>query len=122
MSRILSFVLSGALLAAPRFVVFAQSGSLVTQPTGLISSASVFDMACSVLSWVFAFVMLLAVIALLFSAAAFLFSGGEPDRVASARRYLLFSLVGVVVAVLARSLVVATGDFLGADISAAIPC
>ena len=74
-----------------------------------------YGLVCTASNWLFGFVLLFAVIVLLFGAISFFTARGNEDQVASARRYVTYALVGVAVAVLARSLVYVTGSFVGAD-------
>ena len=95
---------------------FAQS-SPVTPPgdgSGVpVTIDRFYDLACEASNWIFAFVLIVGVIAILFGAVAFLTSRGDEDRVKDARRYVTYSLVGVSVAILARALIYVVGNFLG---------
>ena len=79
------------------------------------SIAEFYQLGCTATNWIFGFVLLMAVIVLLFGAVSFMTARGNEDQVASARRYVTYALVGVAVAVLAKSLVYVTGSFVGAD-------
>lgn len=101
---------------------FAQTQSPVALPANVTTIAGFYDLFCGAVNWIFAFVMVLAVFALIFAGLKFMTSGGSEEGVASARRYFFYALIGVAVAALARSLVLTSGNFLGADLSAAVAC
>lgn len=103
-------------------VVLAQTQPPTTVPGHITSLAGFYGIFCNAVNWVFAFIMVLAVIAILMSALRFMTAGGSDEGVASARRYFIYALVGVAVAVLARSFVLTSGNYLGADISSAVAC
>ena len=81
-----------------------------------------YDIACTAVDWIFGFVLLGAVIILLFGAVAFFTARGDEDKVSSARRYVTYALVGVAVAVLAKSLVYVVGSFVGAEPDSFFQC
>ena len=81
-----------------------------------------YNIACTAIDWIFGFVLLGAVIVILFGAVSFFTARGNEDQVASARRYVTYALVGVAVAVLAKSLVYVVGSFVGADPSGFFQC
>lgn len=97
-------------------IALAQSAP-VTAPgegTGVpVSISGFYTLACDASNWVFAFVLIIGVMAILGGAVAFLTSRGDEDQVASARRYVTYSLVGVAIAILARALIYVVGNFLG---------
>ena len=63
-------------------------------------------------NWLFAFIIIIAVIMLLYGAFKFFTAGGSEDQVATARKFITYALVGVAVALLARSLVYVVGNFI----------
>ena len=81
-----------------------------------------YTIVCTASNWIFGFVLLGAVIVLLFGAVAFFTARGNEDQVASARRYVTYALVGVAIAVLARALIYVVGSFVGADPAGFIAC
>ncbi|OHA49541.1 MAG: hypothetical protein A2682_03490 [Candidatus Terrybacteria bacterium RIFCSPHIGHO2_01_FULL_58_15] len=93
-----------------------------TNPIIALSPGALYGTLCSATNWLFSFVMLLAVVAFLAAALQFMLSGGDEERAASARRFFAFVVVGVAVAVLAKSFVFVTADFLGANVSGLFAC
>ncbi len=72
-----------------------------------------YQLVCSASNWVFAFVLIIAVIILLFGAVSFFTARGNEDQVGDARRYITYALVGVAVAILARALIFVVASFIG---------
>ena len=95
-----------ALAQAPVDVPGADSGV----PEGI---DEFYALVCDASNWVFAFVLIIAVVVLLFGAVSFFTARGNEDQVGDARRYITYALVGVAVAVLARALIFVVGNFIG---------
>ena len=68
-------------------------------------SLDVMDALNSITNWAFTILMAVAALFIIFAAFEFVTAKGEPEKVKSAREYVLYALVGVVVALLARGLV-----------------
>lgn len=100
----------GAIVFGLPIFVFAQPG---IPNTNVSNVPDLYQKACVVSNWVFGFVMIIAVIALLMGAIKFFTSGGSQDEVKRARQYVIFSLVGVAVAILAKAFIFIIGDFFG---------
>lgn len=81
-----------------------------------------YTIACEATNWVFAFVLIAGMITLLFGAVAFFTARGNEDQVASARRYVVYALVGIAIAILAKSLIYVVGSFVGADPTGFFDC
>ncbi len=96
---ILSFVFVPAIIGAtngngndsPSYEM-AESGDL---------EATIYNLANAL----FLILMAAAVVAILVAGFMFISAGGDPDKMASARNFVIFALVGVIVALLARVLV-----------------
>jgi hypothetical protein len=63
------------------------------------------DLMSTIGDWIFAVVLILAVIMLIFGGFQFLLAGGDPGKVASGRQYIIYGVVGVAVAFLAKGIV-----------------
>jgi cytochrome bd-type quinol oxidase subunit 2 len=59
----------------------------------------------NVMNWFFVIVLIIAVIFLLWAGFLFITAGGDPDKVNTARQNVMYAMVGVAVAVLARGIV-----------------
>lgn len=88
-------------------------------PTGI---DEFYVLVCIASNWLFAFLIILAVIFLLYGAFLFFTAGGDETKVASARKNLIIALVGVAVAILAKSLILVVGTFIGVDTAGFFDC
>lgn len=88
-------------LALLPFLALAQSGG-VPGPI-IVSPTDISVLIQKILDWVAGIIMVIALIMLLFSAILYLTAGGSEDRVGKAKSYLLYAIIGIVIAVLAFS-------------------
>lgn len=88
--------------------------------TSLSTSGGVIGQFCTVLSWVFTAAILASILFVLLAAFKYLTSSGDPEKLKTAQRMIIFAAIGVAVAILARTLPVLVGSFLGQTI--ADPC
>lgn len=103
-----------------KFILTVVSTSLAVLPTigmaqqqqGGAPSVNVIEALESVTNWLFAILLIVAVIFLIIAGFYFIFAQGDPDKVSKARSMVLWSLVGVAVAVLARGLVILVSQAL----------
>ena len=110
---IASVAISTALLAAPLAVVATAIPPVSVPTTGVPDTAQGFyGLVCVASNWLFAFVIIIAVMMLLYGAFKFFTAGGNEDSVGTARKFITYALVGVAVALLARSLVYVVGNFV----------
>lgn len=56
-------------------------------------------------NWLFSFLLIAAVIMIVVAGFLFVTAGGKPEQITKARNIIIYALIGVVVAVLARGLV-----------------
>jgi hypothetical protein len=95
--------------------LFALAGS---SPVGIPASGipqtvgGFYGLLCNLSNWFFAFLLLIAVMMILFAAMKFLTAGGNDEAIAGARKSLTYALVGVAVAILARSLIYVVAHFV----------
>ena len=75
-----------------------------------LNTAANFGSCClmntvyTIMDWFFFIVMALAIIFILIGAFTFLTAGGDPGKVGTARMYLIYAAIGILVALLARAL------------------
>lgn len=55
--------------------------------------------------WLFAILLVVAAIAIIIAAFQFITASGDPEKVGSARQFVLYAMIGVLVALLAKGLV-----------------
>lgn len=101
MKKIIIASLSCVLLFGFSLSVFA----VTTVPTNVTSISAVITIINTLANWVFSILLALAVIMLLLAAFNWLTSGGSDDKVSSARKMLIWALVGIAVALAAKGLV-----------------
>ncbi len=65
----------------------------------------IMDVLQRIVSWLFSILLVVAAIFIIVAAYMFVTAGGEPEKVATARRFVLYALIGVAVAVASRGLV-----------------
>lgn len=91
----------GLSIALLPLLALAQAGQV---PGPIITSPTDISVLISrILNWVAGIIMTIAVIMLLFSAVMYLTAGGSEERVGKAKSYLLYAIVGIVVAILTFS-------------------
>ena len=96
MRKILATLILSGLLALP---VTAIAQMPPTPPT--LTWPTFYSYVTAAIWWIFAFV---AIIMFIIAGFLFLTAGGDPDRVAKARNAFLWGVIGVVVAILAYSI------------------
>lgn len=83
-----------------------------TQPL-IETGDQALDLLLTITNWFFSILMAVAVILIIVAAWTFLTAGGNPDSVTKARQMLIYALVGVAVAVLARGIPLVVQWILG---------
>ena len=70
------------------------------------------DALNSIVNWLFTVLLIVAVIFILIAAFNFITAAGDPEKVKTARQFVIYALIGVVVAFLARGLVGFVGNIV----------
>ncbi len=78
--------------------------------TGTIN---VMDVLNRVVNWTFTFLLAFAVISILYSAFLFLTAGGDPEKINKAKSQLMYSVVAIAIALVAKGVVFIVKDILG---------
>lgn len=117
MKKIIPLLVVIGLLAAPTAVVFAQLTGGVPLPggdqTNLGTSADgVVKFVCGLFSYVFMALLLAAVAFVLLAAYRYLTAAGDPAKITTANKTLIFAAVAIAVALLARAVPVIVGSFV----------
>ncbi|MBU2544992.1 hypothetical protein KKC65_00845 [Patescibacteria group bacterium] len=66
----------------------------------------------SAVNYLFAFLMIAAVLVIIMAAYGFLTAAGDPEKVAKARNYIVYALVAIVVGFLAKAIILVVGGML----------
>lgn len=78
----------------------------VAQPQVVITELQdVIDLIDKAASWIYSIIMGVAVIVILVGAFLFMTAGGDPEKIASARGWIIGGIIGVAVALLSRALI-----------------
>lgn len=102
-----------------KFVSTIVSSSLLTLPTiglaqvGAAPTVDVLRALDDITNWLFAILLIVAVIYLIIAGYFFITAMGDPDKVSKARMMVLWSMVGVLVAVAAKGLVMLVRRMVG---------
>jgi len=116
MKKVLVGLMLGALLTVPAMTIAQNSptGSIPTEPD------EVWKTINTVINWAFAVLILGAVLVIVLAAYLFLTAAGDADKVAKARNYVLYALIAIVVAFLAKALISLVASMLGVDVGSII--
>ena len=83
-------------------------------PGGVPEGGDANQLIMNIVKWLLGFVGALAVLMIIVSGIMYITAAGDEGRVDSAKRYLVYAIVGLVVALLGYAIVVTIGDQLGA--------
>jgi len=103
----ITFLISSPLLVSADLDQIPVPGPTQTSISGLLTKA---------LQWIFNITIFLAAIFLVFAGIMYVTSGGDQDKVKKALNTLMYALIGVAVAVLAKSLIYIIGKMFGATL------
>src|SRR5882724_5566755 len=81
--------------------------------TGINSVGDVKGLLCNIFGWVFTFFVIIAIFFVLYAGFKYLTAGGEEEKVHEANRTLIYAVVAIVVALLARSVPLIIANFVG---------
>lgn len=91
--------------------------SNVPQNTSINSIQAVLQSVCTVFSWIFVFLLVLAGVFILIAAFKYLTASGNPEKVKSAGTMLIYTAIAVGVALLARAIPYIVATFLGSSVA-----
>lgn len=109
MRKIIPSLVTVSLLALP-VVGLAQ----VAIPAPELNVMQVFD---SIIDWLFTILLVVAAIFIIVAGYYFVTAQGDPDRIAKARQFVLYALIGVLVGFVAKGLVILVSKIVGYEIS-----
>ena len=66
-----------------------------------------------IMTWAFSFALVLAIISLVYNGLRYIFSSGDPGELAKVHKNFMWTLIGVVVVLLATSVLLMIANFLG---------
>jgi thiamine transporter ThiT len=100
MKKIISGLILTSLLLAPIVVFGKQTGVVETAPT-----RNIFPVLDRIVDIVFTVLLIFAALMLIVAAYQFVTAGGDASKVSEARNKVMYALIGVIIAFLARGLV-----------------
>jgi hypothetical protein len=77
-------------------------------------SCCILDTIYTISDWVFYIVLAFAIIFIALGAFYIMTGGGEPERVSTGRRYIMYAIIGLIVGLLARSVPAIARAIIGA--------
>ena len=107
LSLVLGVVIGGTALAIGET-------STAKIPTTVKTGKEFIDLLNNLVNWIFVVVLIGAVVFVVLAGWQFISGGGEPQAVSQARNKLLYAAVGIAVAVLAKGIVAAVRNIIGA--------
>lgn len=75
------------------------------------------NLACTIINWIFWFVIVFSVIFTLVAAFRYLTAAGDPERVRNAGATLIYVVVAIIVALLAKGFPLIISSFLGGGLT-----
>lgn len=72
---------------------------------------------CVVINWIFYLLIILTIIFVLYAAFKYLTAGGDPEKVKAAGSILLYAVIAIVVALLAKGIPLIVSSFIGGGLS-----
>jgi uncharacterized membrane protein YidH (DUF202 family) len=103
-----ALALGPAVLLLP---VMALAVNVQPLPSNVTSLNDLSDKVCLVAQWLFTFLIILAVIFVVVAAFRYLFAQGDPEKIKTANHAIIYAVVAVVVAVLAKGVPSIVGAF-----------
>ncbi|MFH1990347.1 MAG: TrbC/VirB2 family protein [Patescibacteria group bacterium] len=86
----------------------------VTIPNPLASN-SIMDLVDKVATWLLGVGLTISTIIIIWAAIVFMTSGGNTERVTTARKTLWYTIIGIVILLLAKGLTSLVANFLGGN-------
>jgi len=99
---------AGALLA-PLSALAATPAPPITKVQGLV------DLLCAAFGWLFFALIALSLVMIILAAFNYVTANGEPEKVSKATKMILYAVIGIAVALLAKGIPYIIGNFLGAS-------
>jgi len=89
------------------------TGTSVDNAPTTAPTNDVMSVLNNITNWLFAILLIVAAIAIIIAAFTFVTAQGDPEKVKTARQFVIYALIGVLVAILARGLVALVGKIGG---------
>ena len=106
-----------SLFSAPIVVAAADDITISEQFPGDYSSDDALEILPRILSYVYGTFLVIVVLMIIVAGYMFVTAGGSPEKVTTARNVLMYSLIGLAIAVVARGLIALVAKFLDTTIT-----
>ncbi len=87
--------------------------SLACLPGIDLTTGDVYCIFLRVMTWLFSFALVLAIMFIIINGTRYFFTGGDPSAITKTTQNLTWTIVGVVVVLLSMSILLAIANFLG---------
>ena len=101
------------LVAAAQITNPASGGLPAT--SGINSLATVGSSLCAIANWLFYFLIIVAVIFVVYAAFKYLTAAGDPEKVKTASHILLYAAIAIVVGIFAKALPTLVSSIIGSS-------
>jgi len=89
---------------------------LVSAQDYMAPELDVMEVLDRIIDWLFTILIIIAALSIIIAAYYFITAQGDPDKVAKARQFVLYAMIGVLVAFAAKGLVVLVSRIVGYEI------
>ena len=114
MKKIISLLCLVVIFALP-LISFAQGGTdieVVEQAPPNYTAEQAMDILPTIINYAFGFLLVVVVLMIIAAAYMFVTGGGNPDQLGKAKNLLMYALIGLAVALVARGLIALVGGLL----------
>lgn len=108
----------GALSAASPLFALGQVTQKVLPNSPINSPTDAVNILCTIAGWMFTFLVVLAIIFVIYAALKYLTAGGESEKVTQANHMLIYAVVAIVVGLLAKGAPQLIGGIVGSTFAA----
>ena len=106
MKKIISTLILASALALPLI-------ALAAEPPTTAPTVDTMELLNNITNWIFAILLITAAIWIMIAGYYFITAQGDPEKTKTARNFVLYSLIGVLVGFAAKGLVVLIGKVAG---------
>ena len=114
---ILPVLFIGLLVVVPSFVNINAQYTPTDLPGGTSAAVNIWELLTKILTWFFNIVLFVAAIMIVYSGFQYITAGGVTEKTQKALNSLIFALVGVGIALLAKVLIYLVNNFLGTGVT-----
>ncbi len=101
MSKISSVIVLGILLALPLFT----GAQIIVDEVEVKGDVTVSLIVTAILNWAFGLLLAIAALFIIYAAFLYLTSGGDEEKVKKARQWIVYAVIAIIIAFLARAIV-----------------